>query len=41
MAAIMFCCTLTGIVLLMMPAPKRVVTFKCSGKLRNRVNGKR
>ncbi len=25
----------------MMLAPRRVVTFKCSGKLRDRVNGKR
>ena len=25
----------------MMLAPKRVVTFKCSGKLREKVNGKR
>ena len=24
----------------MMPAPRKVVTFKCSGKLRERVNGK-
>lgn len=25
----------------MMLGPKRVVTFKCSGKLRNRINGER